>query len=142
MPIITKDEDEEGWLSILLALRLRQIESEFSGMKEFAEATGLSRGTLYQLRTAKGNPTLVTVERIARHLNISVWDLLSRSSDEHQIRDDLEKHGLSYDEIAHHIEATRAAKKSFTTLYGDGSQVPNKPTKERAASKTSTSKKR
>lgn len=56
MPIFkNKTEDSDGWLSILLALRLRQIENEYPDYASFADATGLSRGTLYQLRTGKGN---------------------------------------------------------------------------------------
>lgn len=137
MPITTTDDDEEGWLSVLLALRLRQIETKYSGLKELAQATGLSRGTLYQLRTAKGNPTLVTVERIARQLNMSVWDLLSRSSDEEHVREDLNKNGLSYDDISQHIEATKAARKSFLHLYGDDSKTPGKsPAEAKAGSST------
>lgn len=133
MAITPRDEDEEGWLSVLLALRLRQIEAEVGGIKALAEATGLSRGTLYQLRTAKANPTLVTVERMARHLNMSVWELLSRSGDEKQVRGDLEKNGLSYDEIAHHIEMTRAAKRSLVNLYGEDALLGSKASKRALA---------
>ncbi|MCZ0738170.1 helix-turn-helix domain-containing protein [Phreatobacter sp. AB_2022a] len=141
MPITTNDDDEEGWLSVLLALRLRQIEAKYSGLKELAQVIGLSRGTLYQLRTGKGNPTIVTVERIARQLNMSVWDLLGRSSDEDQVRDDLNKNGLSYDDISQHIEATKAARKSFLHLYGDNSKTPGKSPKPPVEAKPGPSSK-
>lgn len=119
MPIFkNKSEDSDGWLSILLALRLRQIENEYPDYATFAEATGLSRGTLYQLRTGKGNPTFVTLERLARHLNVPVWSLVGRTGDSESVKRDVETFGFNYDEIAQHIEATRAVKRSMSEFSG------------------------
>lgn len=113
-----KTEDSDGWLSILLALRLRQIENEYPDYASFADATGLSRGTLYQLRTGKGNPTFVTLERLARYLKVPVWTLLGRTGDDDSVKRDVETFGFSFDEIAQHIEATRAVKRSMTEFSG------------------------
>ncbi|WFU07193.1 helix-turn-helix transcriptional regulator (plasmid) [Rhizobium sp. CB3171] len=119
MPIFkNKTEDSDGWLSILLALRLRQIESEYPDYASFADATGLSRGTLYQLRTGKGNPTFVTLERLARYLKVPVWSLIGIPGDEKNVKQAIETFGFSYDEIARHIEATRAVKRSMTEFSG------------------------
>lgn len=119
MPIFkNKTEDTDGWLSILLALRLRQIESQYSDYASFAEASGLSRGTLYQLRTGKGNPTFVTLERLARHLKVPVWTLIGRTGEAENVKADVETFGFSYDEIAQHIEATRAVKRSMSEFSG------------------------
>ncbi|MER9658021.1 helix-turn-helix domain-containing protein [Mesorhizobium sp. M0152] len=119
MPIFkNKTEDSDGWLSILLALRLRQIENEYPDYASFADATGLSRGTLYQLRTGKGNPTFVTLERLARHLKVPVWTLIGRTGDDDSVKRDIETFGFSFTEIARHIEATRAVKRSMTEFSG------------------------
>ncbi|MGX5832049.1 helix-turn-helix domain-containing protein [Mesorhizobium sp. 43Arga] len=119
MPIFkNKNEDSDGWLSILLALRLRQIENEYPDYASFADATGLSRGTLYQLRTGKGNPTFVTLERLARHLKVPIWALIGRTGDDDSVKRDIETFGFSFDEIAQHIEATRAVKRSMTEFSG------------------------
>jgi transcriptional regulator with XRE-family HTH domain len=113
-----KTEDSDGWLSILLALRLRQIENEYPDYASFADATGLSRGTLYQLRAGKGNPTLVTLERLARHLKVPVWTLIGRPGDDDSVKRDIETFGFNFNEIARHIEATRAVKRSMTEFSG------------------------
>ncbi len=147
MPMFkNKSEDSDGWLSILLALRLRQIENQYPDYASFAEATGLSRGTLYHLRTGKGNPTFVTLERLARHLNVPVWSLIGRSGEAENVKRDVEEFGLNYDEIAQHIEATRAVKRSMSEFTGvpslkseaedgDGDTKRATPRKSRKASR-------
>ena len=112
----TDQLEADGWMSILLALRLRQIESKFESYADFADRTGLSRGTLYQLRTGKANPTFQTVEKLARSLEMSVWELMGVR--ERHIRDDVASFGLNYDEISEHLEASRKVRKRVTAFSG------------------------
>jgi len=113
-----KDEDAEGWLTMLLALRLRQIEATYPDFQSFVEKSGLSRGTLHALRSGKSNPTLVTIERLARCLDVPVWSLLARSGDEAIFRRDVESYGLDFIQIEKHVEATRISRKSITSFKG------------------------
>ena len=103
MPIYKKsDLPMDRWMPMLLGLRLRQLEKKFPTYGEFAEATGLSRGTLYHLRTGRANPTFQTIGTLAASLGVSVWSLLGiRDAD---VRDSIESFGLPYEEIADLME--------------------------------------
>ncbi len=103
MPIYKKSNlPMDRWMPMLLGLRLRQMEKEFPTYGQFAEATGLSRGTLYHLRTGHANPTLQTIGTLAASLGVSVWSLLGLRDDD--VRRSIESFGLSYGEIAEHIK--------------------------------------
>lgn len=109
-----REEGADGWLAILLAFRLRQIESAFpGGTKAFQNAAGLSSATLHHLKTAQGNPTIVTIERLARHLDVPVWSLIGRSADRARVAKEMAEFDLSYDEVDELIAATRIVKRSL-----------------------------
>ena len=106
----------EGWLQVILALRLRQLSAGYGALDDFAAKCGVSRGTLSALRSGHGNATLQTLETLARNLGISVWSLLGIQDD--VVRGSLERFGLEYREIEVHLIARAAAQKDLDTFSG------------------------
>jgi transcriptional regulator with XRE-family HTH domain len=106
----------EGWLQVVLALRLRQLSAGYGTLDDFAAKCGVSRGTLSALRSGHGNATLQTLETLARNLGISVWSLLGIQDD--VVRGSLERFGLEYCEIEAHLIARAAAQKDLDTFSG------------------------
>ena len=106
----------EGWLQVVLALRLRQLSAGYGTLDDFAAKCGVSRGTLSALRSGHGNATLQTLETLARNLGISVWSLLGIQDD--VVRGSLERFGLEYREIEAHLIARAAAQKDLDTFSG------------------------
>lgn len=97
----------DHWLSCLLALRLRQIEKTFPDYASFIEKSGLSKGTLQQLRYARGNPTFKTLTTLSQAFGVSIWSLLAiRDGD---VREGVESHGLPYDRVVELLEEDIAA---------------------------------
>lgn len=97
----------DHWLSCLLALRLRQIERTFPDYGTFIERSGLSKGTLQQLRYARGNPTFKTLTALSQGFGVSIWSLLAIR--EGSVREEVESHGLPYDRIVELLEEDIAA---------------------------------
>jgi transcriptional regulator with XRE-family HTH domain len=106
----------EGWLQVILALRLRQLSAGYGTLDDLAAKCGVSRGTLSALRSGHGNATLQTLETLARNLGISVWSLLGIQDD--VVRGSLERFGLEYCEIEAHLIARAAAQKDLDTFSG------------------------
>lgn len=97
----------DHWLSCVLALRLRQIERTFPSYSSFVEKSGISRGTLQQLRYARGNPTFQTLTALSQAFGVSVWSLLAIR--EENVRDEVESFGLPYDRVVELLEEDIAA---------------------------------
>ncbi len=97
----------EGWLQVILALRLRQLSAAYGTLDEIAGKCGVSLGTLSALRSGHGNATLQTLETLARNLGISVWSLFGIQDD--VVRGSLERFGLEHCEIEAHLIARAAA---------------------------------
>lgn len=107
MPAYNKPEIKiDRWVSCLLALRLRQIEQTFETYDEFAEKSGLSKGTLFLLRYAKGNPTLHTLTTLADGFGISVWNLVGIRDD--LVKDSVESFGLSFGKVKEVVRRAQA----------------------------------
>jgi len=106
----------EGWLQVVLALRLRQLSAGYGALDDFAAKCGVSRGTLSALRSGHGNATLQTLETLARNLGISVWSLLGIQDD--VVSGSLKRFGLEYCEIEAHLIARAAAQKDLDTFSG------------------------
>ena len=81
----------------MLAIRLRQLESENGGMEKFLLKTRMARGTYYTMLRGHGNPTLKTMERIAASLGMTVFELLGFEVGD--ARRALEKSGVDYDDL-------------------------------------------
>jgi transcriptional regulator with XRE-family HTH domain len=71
----------EGWLQVILALRLRQLSAAYGTLDDIAAKCGVSRSTLSALRSGHGIATLQTLETLARNLGISVWSLIGIQDD-------------------------------------------------------------
>lgn len=92
-----RERDEDPQLSLMLALRLRQIERTYPSQEEFVKASRLSRSTLLLLRYGRGNPSLKTLTTLANSFGVSVWNLLGIH--EESAKKDAESFGIPYDEV-------------------------------------------
>jgi len=66
----------EKTLASVLGIRLEQIAAEHDDLSAFLARVGISPGTYYLLVKGDANPTLDTLELIAKGLGLSVWELL------------------------------------------------------------------
>ena len=63
----------------ILTHRLRQLADEKGwSLNRLADFAGISRGSMSTLMGPKGNPTLRTMEKIAKALEVEAPDLLRR----------------------------------------------------------------
>lgn len=90
-------------LAALLAIRVEQLAQEHGDLAAFLKKAGISPGTYYILIRGDGNPTLDTIEIIAKGLGISVWELIG-------LDDTLVKYALSTKSID--LEAIKASNKA------------------------------
>ena len=66
----------EKTLASVLGIRLEQLAAEHDDLASFLAKVGISPGTYYLLVKGDANPTLDTLELIAKGLGLSVWELL------------------------------------------------------------------
>lgn len=118
------DVKVDRWVSCILALRLRQIEQTFASYDEFAEKSGLSKGTLFLLRYAKGNPTLHTLTTLADAFNVSVWNLVGIRDE--SVKDDVESFGLSFGKVKEVVRRAQAKDAEAGPEKKRGTPVPRK----------------
>jgi transcriptional regulator with XRE-family HTH domain len=116
-----KDGDSHGLLSVILALRLAQIEESHKNYVAFVKKTGLSRGTLYALRHGHSNPTFQTIERLARFLGEPVFGLLGISED--HARGDFKRSGFDYDELKAQVAKAQRARKPLAKALAKGGKA-------------------
>ena len=122
MPIYKdRDEDADGLLRTVLALRLGQIAADYPDQESFAAALGVSKGTLWALLRAKCNPTFQTVERMARSLKVQVVDLLGVN--EAHLRASYGEFGFDYDQLSGQLERARKSRVSLNELTGHHKHV-------------------
>lgn len=95
-------------LAALLAIRVEQLAQEHGDLSAFLKKAGISPGTYYILIRGDGNPTLDTIEMIAKGLGISVWELIGLS--DATVRSDLSSHDID-------LDAIEAANKSRAKAY-------------------------
>lgn len=96
-------------LAALLAIRVEQLAQEHGDLAAFLKKAGISPGTYYILIRGDGNPTLDTIEMIAKGLGISVWELIG-------LDDMLVKYALSTKSID--LEAIKASNKARAEAFG------------------------
>ena len=96
-------------LAALLAIRVEQLAQEHGDLAAFLKKAGISPGTYYILIRGDGNPTLDTIEMIAKGLGISVWELIG-------LDDTLVKYALSTKSID--LEAIKASNKARAEAFG------------------------
>lgn len=66
----------ERQLVLLLGKRLESLAAAHGTVESFIRKLGLSQGTYYNIVTGRGNPTADSIEKMARRLGMSVFDLL------------------------------------------------------------------
>ena len=66
----------EKTLASVLGIRLEQLAADHEDLASFLAKVGISPGTFYLLVKGDANPTLDTLELIAKGLGLSVWELL------------------------------------------------------------------
>lgn len=93
----------EKTLASVLGIRLEQIAAEHDDLSAFLARVGISPGTYYLLVKGDANPTLDTLELIAKGLGLSVWELLG-------LNDGDVKRALDARDID--LEAIRAASRA------------------------------
>ncbi|MGD9769458.1 MAG: helix-turn-helix domain-containing protein [Pseudolabrys sp.] len=93
----------------MLAARLKQLQNENGGHDRFQRKLGLARGTYYQIARGLGNPTFLTIQRIATALNMSVFELLGFEDDD--ARRAMKKTGLDLDKVMTAIEKKNYAER-------------------------------
>jgi len=96
-------------LAALLAIRMEQLAQEHGDLSSFLRKTGISPGTYYILIRGDGNPTLDTLEMIAKGLGLSVWELIG-------LDDSLVKYALATKSID--LEAIKASNKARAEAMG------------------------
>ncbi|WP_284180191.1 helix-turn-helix transcriptional regulator [Rhabdaerophilum sp. SD176] len=63
-------------MASVLGIRLEQLAADHEDLASFLAKVGISPGTYYLLVKGDANPTLDTLELIAKGLGLSVWELL------------------------------------------------------------------
>ena len=96
-------------LAALLAIRMEQLAQDHGDLASFLTKAGISTGTYYILLRGDGNPTLDTVEMIAKGLGLSVWELIG-------LDDSLVKYALATKSID--LEAIKASNKARAEAMG------------------------
>ena len=96
-------------LAALLAIRIEQLAQEHGDLASFLKKAGIAAGTYYILIRGDGNPTLDTIEMIAKGLGISVWELIG-------LDDTLVKYALSTKSID--LEAIKASNEARAEAMG------------------------
>ena len=85
---------------------------DYPDLKTFLQKIGMSLGAYYNLAKGVGNPTFWTVERTAKALGVSSWDLLG--VDEKLMRAWLAGQNIDVDKVAKRVEKRRKARQGFS----------------------------
>ena len=75
-PKSRRGRTSEKTLASVLGIRLEQLAADYENLASFLAKVGISSGTYYLLVKGDANPTLDTLELIAKSLGLSVWELL------------------------------------------------------------------
>lgn len=101
----------EKTLASLLGLRLEQLAAEHDDLQTFLGKIGISPGTYYLLVRGESNPTLDTLEVIAKGLGLSVWELIGLNDG--VVTKALAKHDIDLEAIT---AASRARVEALTKI--------------------------
>lgn len=65
-------------IAVLFGLKLRRLRTERGvALRSLETKSGLSRGLLSKLENGTGNPSLLTLHRLARALRVGVGELIA-----------------------------------------------------------------
>jgi hypothetical protein len=112
MPTQQEGEDRDSVAGALFAIVLARKAKEYPNLKSFLETIGMSLAAYYNLEKGIGNPTFWTVERTAKALGLSVWDMLG--VDEKVMRSWLAGQNIDLEKLAQSVEARRQARMKFS----------------------------
>ncbi len=112
MPKQQEGEDRDSVATALFAIILQRKAKEHPNLKEFLDKIGMSMAAYYNLEKGIGNPTFWTVERTAKALNLSVWDMLG--IDEKVMRAWLAGQNIDLDKLSQSVDARRQARLKFS----------------------------
>jgi transcriptional regulator with XRE-family HTH domain len=112
MPTQQEGEDRDSVAGALFAIVLARKAKEYPNLKTFLEKIGMSLAAYYNLEKGIGNPTFWTVERTAKALGLSVWDMLG--VDEKVMRSWLAGQNIDLEKLAQSVEARRQARMKFS----------------------------
>lgn len=112
MPKQQEGEDRDSVATALFAIILQRKAKEHHNLKEFLDKIGMSMAAYYNLEKGIGNPTFWTVERTAKALGLSVWDMLG--IDEKVMRAWLAGQNIDLDKLSQSVEARRQARQKFS----------------------------
>ncbi len=111
-PTQQEGEDRDSVAGALFAIILQRKAKEYPNLKIFLEKIGMSLAAYYNLEKGIGNPTFWTVERTAKALGLSVWDMLG--VDEKVMRAWLAGQNIDLDKLGQSVEARRQARLKFS----------------------------
>jgi len=112
MPKQQEGEDRDSVATALFAIILQRKAKEHPNLKEFLDKIGMSMAAYYNLEKGIGNPTFWTVERTAKALGLSVWDMLG--VDEKVMRSWLAGQNIDLDKLSQSVDARRHARLKFS----------------------------
>jgi transcriptional regulator with XRE-family HTH domain len=111
MPKQQEGEDRDSVATALFAIILQRKAKEYPNLKAFLDKIGMSMAAYYNLEKGIGNPTFWTIERTAKALDLSVWDMLG--IDEKVMRAWLAGQNIDLDRLTQSVEARRQTRSKF-----------------------------
>lgn len=136
-PTQKEGEDRDTVAGALFAIILERKSKEFPNLKAFLEKIGMSLAAYYNLEKGIGNPTFWTIERTAKALGLSVWDMLG--VDEKVMRSWLAGQNIDLERLSQSVEARRQARLKFSAdqfAITPPAPVEVKPVEEKIETKT------
>lgn len=95
-------EDRDTLIGAIFALMLEVKAREFPDLKSFLDKAGMSIGYYTALRRGEANPTAYALEKTARALGVSPWELLG--ANELLIRSYLRDQGIDLDRVTESVK--------------------------------------
>jgi hypothetical protein len=139
MPKQQEGEDRDSVATALFAIILQRKAKEYPNLKTFLDKIGMSMAAYYNLEKGIGNPTFWTIERTAKALDLSVWDMLG--IDEKVMRAWLAGQNIDLDRLTQSVEARRQTRSKFGADQFAITPPASKPVERPAETKPSAADK-
>lgn len=111
-PTQSEGEDRDTVIGAVFALMLERKSKEYADLTTFLKTIGMSLGSYYNLLKGVGNPTFWTVERTARALGLSAWDMLG--VDAKVMKAWLAGQNIDVEKVQKRVEERRHARQGFS----------------------------
>jgi hypothetical protein len=139
MPKQQEGEDRDSVATALFAIILQRKAKEYPNLKTFLDKIGMSMAAYYNLEKGIGNPTFWTIERTAKALDLTVWDMLG--IDEKVMRAWLAGQNIDLDRLTQSVEARRQTRSKFGADQFAITPPASKPVERPAETKPSAADK-